>query len=174
MIRRSLLASCAFLAASALNPGYLVGCVMGDDDDPGFEYGADDLAALLKEANGTHFVKKDGVEWRIDLSVAPATKPTSANLGPGVWSATAHACGNRTLYTSAQACVDSSSMPVIGTVKLVGHDAEASHVIKSGELTVLGLKLTSAQLYLRAGDAAVALSSSDGQTFDTVQLSWPQ
>jgi hypothetical protein len=88
----------------------------------------------------------------------------------------AYACGERTLYATASACNDVSSMPVEGTLTLVRlSSAQVEDVIVSdmptrGFLLVYGLVLSSATMGLDFDRGSIELST-DGKAFKLASFS---
>jgi hypothetical protein len=187
-LTRSLLVTLTFVAGSTLNPAYISGC---GSDEPGFEYDAADMEALLQRVQGTFAVAASDVnecsadwscargasDYRIELELAPeaASSGSAATALRGWLGARAHACGNRRLFASAGACFDYSTMPVRGTLKLIRLDAErevvvADEDITQGELEVPGLKLSYASLRLSFSGGEVTFAAADGQQFGAPTL----
>jgi hypothetical protein len=177
-LTRGLLVSLAF-AASTLNPAYVVGC--GRDDEPHFDYDADDLVALIDTAQGTLSIDAadvshcpggtpctpSAVGYRLEIDVTPESQ-ASASVPPAWFGAKARACGNRQLLASASACVDSSSMPVRATFTLTRLDEDGERVVAEnemaqGELYVLGLTLSHAEMRLRFAGGDLRFVSNEGR-----------
>lgn len=179
---RSLLATLAFAAGSALNPAYITGC---GSDDPRFEYGAEELAALAREWSGVHLVRSmqaqrcardgscsDDGDYVVELQLMPAQDPQASASGVGWLGGRARACGNRTLFAAASACSDSSSMDLHGRITLTRANGQkvADDGEVKGELSVSGLKLTNASLHLEFEGGSFFAYSLDGKVFDAPEL----
>lgn len=185
-LTRSLLATFTFAAGSALNPAYFAGCGAGGDDAD-FEYGAKELRALVEQANGSFTLEAKevshcsatctlgAVPYRVELELSPESQ-AQASANPSAWPGMrAHACGNRELFASASACIDSSSMDVQGRVKITRLDGDEETLVAEaadvkGTLRVLGLKLSHAELTLRFEAGDVSFIAIDGQRLGRPQL----
>lgn len=158
----------AFAIASVLNPGYFVGCAASTDDEPKFQYGAKEMTEFALLANDSYEFDDDSEQYRIDLDIEPErADPRRAALEPGhpasAFAATAHACGERKLFASAAACVDSSSMELAGTFTLLrirngAQEVIASDVPVTGKLLVYSLVLEQATLSLGFDGGSLQLS----------------
>ena len=150
---QSCCAGVAFLAAFVLNPAYFAGCITGNDD-PEFKYDAQDMAKLVHAANDSFEFEAAGVRYRLDLSVAPAPKPGNASARLAPFARPAYACGDRRLYPTASACIDSSSMAVTGSFALFRLDGGTEQAVLTdakvdGELWVGSLNLSTGEMTLQ-------------------------
>lgn len=126
------------------------------------------MAELLKAANGTFVADGPSARYRVEVVVRPAPAPRAES----VWSAgsRAFACGSRTLFASASACIDLTSMPVEGSIQ-IQQDREQppaaakTEPILQGEMMVAGLRLTNARLELRSAHGSLTLHTQDARTF---------
>jgi hypothetical protein len=175
---RSALGLAAFLAAFVLNPAFFAGCAA---DSVNFQYGAKEMSALARAGSRNFEFTSDNVRYRLELTVKAKSKPSHAALRANAWSVTAHACGQRTLYASAAACLDASSLPVTGTMSLIrvlddgSEMAVVTDAALSGDLFVPGTVLDSGELYLDFDHGHIELDSRDGKTFKlaTFDADWP-
>lgn len=186
-------AALVFAAGSVLNPAYFAGCGAGDDDAR-FEYGAEEVVALLDQANDE--VEVDAadvahcstgqpcmlseVPYRVEIELAPDTAAQAAaeekSASTGWLGMRAHACGNRRLFASASACIDYSSMDVHGHLKITRLDADAETVVVEsdveGSLRVVGMKLSNADVSLQFEGGTLSFRSLDGQQFQDHRLTF--
>ena len=104
-----------------LNPGYFVGCG-SSVEEPKFQYGAAEMTELALAANDSFEVVDGAQRYRVDLEIAPQRAKVASAGGAhadGLFGMTAHACGDRQLFATASACIDSSSMPLTGKLTVV-------------------------------------------------------
>ena len=175
---RSALGISAFLAGYVLNPAFFAGCA---GDSVHFQYGAKEMSALVRAGSRNYEFASDNVRYRLELTVKAKSKPSHTALRANAWTATAHACGQRTLYASAAACLDASSLPVTGTMTLVRvlddgtENAVVTDAALSGDLFVPSTVLSSGELYLDFDHGHIQLDSRDGKTFKlaTFEGDWP-
>jgi hypothetical protein len=171
---RSALAICTFVVGSLVNPTFFFGCGAQDDE---FQFDAEDMAALLSEANGSlSFVSQmHGHRYRVVVQLTPTQGDAEQQSRASLFTRPAYACGSRNLVAPAAACFDSSSMEATGTLTLLqlSDGAEQNIVVDRevrAELRVIGLKLTNAQLSIRFSDGEVSLYSEDGRSFQTGEV----
>jgi hypothetical protein len=168
-------ATLAFVLAFVINPALLGGCArLGLT----FDFGEREVVALVESANhgGPYPFSSDGRELAVTFSLSQsASVITSAfSVGGSSLVAQALACDHRTFVRSAHACLDSTTLPVEGTLTV--RDAggailvDAAHV--KGELRVIGTHLRNVELTVTDGKGLVQLRSRDGKTFavDSVSL----
>src|SRR4029077_14140554 len=108
--------------------------------------------------------------WRVTTTTASSSSMFTVHLEEASGPATARgtalvrpamACGSRTLFKSAGACVDLSQMPLTGQV-IDGEEAQRSMKV-DGELMVAGLSFTQGDLTIRVGCRSLhAQLSRDG------------
>jgi hypothetical protein len=163
----------AFAAASILNPGYFVACAVSTDDAAKFEYGAEEMTEFALSANDSYALDYNSDDYRLELAIEPE-RGDSAQIAPaqgrGAFAMTAHACGDRKLFATAAACLDSSSMQVAGKFTLLrtrngAEETIASDIPVSGSLFAGSLKLTGGLLDLRFEGGRLELNGIYGDSF---------
>jgi hypothetical protein len=133
-----------------LNPGFACGPA-----EPQYKYGADEMRAAV-EGTWSFTIMPEGASAPIQVTVEleqAATAPGAQAAAPGrALVRPAYACGSRTLVKSANACIDSSVMPL--TVTYVAGDPSFANAALSGTFTVNGTELVTAvtDLELVIGD----------------------
>lgn len=188
-LTRALTAMLVFAAGSTLNPAYFAGCA--GQDDAKFEFGGEELAALVEQANGTFSLEATAVSdctgavrcsisavpYRVELTLTPESKAQMATAR-ALWSGgRARACGQRELFASASACVDVSSMSVHGSLTLTRLDPDAEAVVVEaadvqGSLRVFGYRLQQAEMDVRFEGGTLHFVSEDGLELGITQLSF--
>ncbi len=144
--------------AAVVNPG--LACDQGGDD---YEFGQQELEATVV---GTWRVAIGDESWTVALMPAPAPAKTASAL-PLVRPAAA--CGNRAFYRSAAACVDSTSLSLVGTATAAEPGAAPKPV--TGGFTVEGKRFTNGQLGLTLPDKRTIYALVD-RTGKTSMLSY--
>jgi hypothetical protein len=132
--------------AFVVNPG--LGCsVEGEEaDDDTFGFGGDEMTAAVV---GQWRVTGDGISLRLALQAADA--PSKAALGPS-FVRSAMACGGRTFFRSAAACIDVSKLHVAGEVVEASGSLDRARV--TGDFTIYGGQLAPGELYLSFPDGS--------------------
>jgi hypothetical protein len=150
--------------AMVANPAFFVsGCGLVHP----FEYGEKDALALVDAAGGhrTYTFQADGAAYEATVDVHQSKAATHASRATLV--ATAHACGQRTFVKSAAACLDTTDVPVEGTVLITktGESAGTTTPV-TGRLEIIGTKLTHAQLALETpAQGLVYITTDDAKMF---------
>lgn len=134
---RSMIAAGAVASFFLLNP-LALGC--GDEPVEGYRFGADEMASVVVGTwSGELSYEAEDVAFSLVIEPAPVDDQQTGSLRQ-------HLCGNRTLIASADACIATSQLDVVGQVQIVGEDAlrvEGSLVaygeeLDDGELTLYG------------------------------------
>jgi hypothetical protein len=148
-----------------LNPGFACG-----PPEPQFQYGADEMRAAV-EGNWSFTIIPEGSSSPTQVTVhveQSATAPASVARAPGrAFIRAAYACGTRTLFKSAGACIDVSDMPL--AVTFVSGDAAFSSAALAGDFKVYGTAFSSSnsQLQIALGGYEIdAQLSPDGTLVD--------
>jgi hypothetical protein len=147
-----------FLAAFFfLNPGFA--CGPGEAE---YQYGAAEMRAAIEGEWALTITPTGGAAEDYVVTLKQATSATASASGPRTRSLVraAHACGNRTLFASANACVDSTDMPL--TVAL-GAGSPPVTGTPTASFNVRSLTFTQGELYLTLGERRVTASvKADG------------
>jgi hypothetical protein len=154
------LAWIAALAFFLMNPGFACG-----PGEPQYQYGAAELRAAIEGDWALTITPTGGAPVQHTLNIKQATKApgASASTGRGGLVRAAYACGNRTLVASADACIDSTSMPLVVTVSSGTPPVTAT---TTGTFNVMSLVFTRGTLYTSAGGVDVrAEIDADGTVF---------
>jgi hypothetical protein len=154
MRKLSLLILAAFFF---LNPG--VACM---PDEPEWQYGASELRAAIEGDWALTLTPTGGEpqDYVITLKQAKAA-PASASRGTGLpFVRAAHACNDRTLLASANACESGTVMPLSVTL---AQGSPAVNGTPSASFNVRSLVFTQGDLFLMLGDRHVSATvSADG------------
>jgi hypothetical protein len=164
----------SFIVASSLNPAYFTGCTHSDSpDSPDFKYGAAEMTTLARAAADSFEFNGGGFRYRLDLDLEPAkTSAATVRDMPALFTARAYACGERKLFATASACIDSSSMDVQGTFALLRVQAgKADEVVLEnepvqGQLKVYSLILSGGAIELTYSGGHLHLNSKDAKSFE--------
>lgn len=156
-----------------LNPAYLTGC---DPTASSFEFEESDMEANLTSAQTYVLKTTDRGEFTVKLDLRKgAGEPVLTSLFDAI-GASAFACGTRSFFNEAAACVDVSTMTIAGSVEIShkASGADASSVITtqdlSGYYSVHGTKLSNGDMLLKFDGGEVGLDSRDGKTFTLVRF----
>lgn len=167
MVRRCAVAT-VFGFALVVNPALLfAGC--------GYHFGEAEAVAVLKDA-GAHKAYRfsvDGSDYDATLDLRQATKPTPRLSYFPTWVPSAHACGDRTFVKSASACLDTTRVPVEGTLQIVRVNDPGSRMERTvlGDLVLEGTRISSASVELfTPSREVVRLTASDAKTFSIASL----
>ena len=124
-LARSLATSIAFVFAFVINPAYVAGCgaSVANEDDPEDNAKMEaELLQMLDDLNGQGAwqFEHEGDSYEILLELTQQKKPASAATAhrASPFIAAAHACGTRTFYQSASACITIYELAVEGTFSL--------------------------------------------------------
>ncbi len=179
MGKSTLLGALTFGLASVMNPAFFAGCgslVGHEARQPEFSFGEAEVVALIDVAKAQRYELKtaDGsYEIVVDIGQVRGEDSKSSALDPALVRV-AHACGNRTFLRSAAACLESTNVPVAGsiTVKRIAPDTITliDKADAKGGVTVLGTSLHRAEIQIEAGETSVSLSSDDAKTFKVRRL----
>jgi hypothetical protein len=162
---RKQLGAVAFLAAWMLNPALLTGCGML----AGFEFGEAEVVAIVDGANRTGPLRYEdhGKTYEVSIQVEQTKGDDKLHSqAPRAAVRQAMACGNRSFLKSAAACLDTTEVPVEGTLTIrpltPGATALVDHGPARGALTVHGKSLKSAGLMLSSGGTTVTIDYDHG------------
>lgn len=172
MVRRFAVAT-VFGFAFVVNPALLfAGC--------GYRFGEAEAIAVLKDvgAHKAYRFSVDGADYNATLDLRQAAKPTPRLSHSPTWVTSAHACGDRTFVKSASACLDTTRVPIEGTLQVVRVDDPGSRMERTvlGDLVIEGTRASSASVELfTPSREVVRLTSSDAKTFliENVQMDDP-
>ena len=174
--RRSIGGVCAFAAALVMNPGYFAGCA-GDTDDE-FEFGEAEMLELvdgLNEQEPFVFSTRDAV-YRLELALEqePGEDEGAVAAGSPLLARRARACGSRTFMNGASACVSSSGVALLASLRLYRTDGDADELVLeqelAGSLSAWGKKLGASQIVLTKGLTRVQLDSPGDGDFELVRF----
>jgi hypothetical protein len=173
-MKRRLAAAALSVLAFVVNPALFSGC------RPSADFGEKEVVAMVHTAAAarTYRFTSDGAQYdlTIDLAQAAGDDRHSAQSGPAVIRI-AHACSDRTFLRSAAACLDTTRVPVEGTVTLSRVGAMGAPLIDhervSGELMVDGTTLASARTSLSFSSKGLSgqLHAASTSTFELASFS---
>jgi len=149
----------------AVNP------TLGGCDDQEFSFGEAEMLALLDTLNAETWTE---AEAEIYFELSQATEGHAAlRLPSSSFMGSAWACGDRSFAAEAAACIESSTLPVEGSVTVIDTASGVNtSAIVSGEIMVFGYDLDNAEVYLVHDGGDFLLSSDDGVTFTLDGASW--
>jgi hypothetical protein len=173
--RRRSIGVFAFALAFVINPGYFAGCA-GDTGDE-FEFGEAEMLELVDGLNDQEpfvFSAADAA-YRLELILEqePGEDEGAVAVGSPL-AQRARACGSRTFMNGASACVSSSGVALLATLRLYRTDEDADELVLeqelSGSLTAWGKALGASQIVLTKGFTRVQLDSSGDDDFELVRF----
>lgn len=142
-----------------LNPGFACGPM-----EPEFQYGAKEMRAAI-EGNWAVTITPTGgaaQDYVVTLKQAMSASPSATRAPERAFVRAAHACGDRTLLASANACVSSTIMPLTVTVAPGGPTIAGPN---TGSFAVHALTFGQGELYLSLGERQVSATiDQDGAT----------
>ena len=151
---------------------WLVNPTLGGCDGQEFSFGESEMLALLDTLNSETW-SDDG--YSVDLDLEQSTGEQAMFRAPWTPFQSAHACGNRSFVAEAAACIETSSLPLEGTVTvtdLASGESVTSDIFVSGEILVAGYALDNAEVTLSHDTGTFYLRSRDGETFTLQGSSW--
>ena len=164
--------SLSWIAATTLwliNPVFS-GC--DSESQSEFDFGEAELLDLIEDINEQSWEATfDGELSTITVDFdqlvgASDSEDDQASLWSTVELGSAHACDSRNFLAEAEACIDISSLPVVGTITVTSNlDLESEPQIfdVSGSLDVMGKTLDNADLWVRSDE----IEASWGARFDS-------
>lgn len=156
------------------NPAYFVSC-----SDSGFQYDEADMLEVVEQLNETEHLDIDSptelsgyqVDFQLEQSSA-ASSEASAGRAPREtsWIESAQACDNRTFVKTAAACINTSHLPLEGTVRIKDGEEVVQTLEVRGSMDVPSNLLTYAEFDLNFENGGVHLVWTDegGGTFSDV------
>lgn len=171
LIQRSFIGVAVFFVAFVVNPLYFAGCVAADPEP---NFGEAEMVAILGTVRSTDVwtFADNGQNYELTLTLDRATHATRFVPRKDAFSATAMACGTRSFYQTAAACITVTRLPLTGSFMLERvNGAERTTVAASvsfeGALEVYGDTIGSARLDLtfRDGIDGISIGSPDAHEF---------
>jgi hypothetical protein len=121
-----------------------------DSSEPDFQYGATELRAAVEGTWSVTLTPVQGAPLQGTLQLDQAAKPSAASLRRREGAIrSAHACETRTLFKTAEACDDGTTMPL--KVSFVSGDTALNGGTLSGEFSVPGTIFEFGNLFLQIG-----------------------
>lgn len=166
-------AAIAFL----LNPS-----ACSDNSEPQYQYGAEEMRAAVEGTWDLALKLDTGETATLALTIeqAKATASAPKDTGPELLRA-AHACGTRTLIASADACADSSEMPL--KVEYLSGDTSIGNAVLwdeargpasiFGNFRVNSLLFYGGELYVNIGDLYLSARINSDDTTKSAYLFGP-
>lgn len=171
-----------FGATLLINPAYLTGCGASGINSPSYDFGEAELSALVEGAYTGVVTLDDGGKGQLTLTIKQSA--TAYEPFASIWDVlpinSALACGDRSLIKGAQACINTTTMPIEGDITInrldeqgqPTQDAIISAQPVRGQAFVAGTKLSNVELTaFWSKDDRVVLRSEDGQSF-SAQGQW--
>ena len=156
-----------------LNPIYFGGCDTPTPQE--FTFGEADMLELMDEINGqTWTVEKENEAFELEFQLDQQAEEI-ARLKWMDFIASAHACGDRIFLAEASACLEMSSLPLEGTMRITNLDTEEvvlEDLAVTGEISVQGYHLTSADIALYSDNTHIFFYSPDGEEFSLDIAEW--
>ena len=164
--------SFTYLSLSVLwlvNPVVNIGC----DNSRAHTFGQADMLDLMEDINAQEWtLETDGQTYIIDFDLNQKSNEELASIFDYMGSATA--CGSRSFFASAHACIETSGLMLEGTVQI--SDAVTDEIIEEmeieGDMLVLGYHLDNAMVSLSNETTSFTLESSDGISFSLSGSNW--
>lgn len=141
------------LGTFLLNPSF--GCISGEEE---WDYDREDLQAAVV---GTWKVTTPDGEALLVLAPAPAASATGAAK---TFVKSAFACGDRSFYKSAAACISSSSLALTGQIS--GSQTPPGNNSVRGQFRVYGLKFTQGRVELMLPEGKQLFGEYQGRLVD--------
>jgi hypothetical protein len=163
------------------NPAYFVSCSSTENtEDGGFQYDEADMLEVVEQLNAAPHLDIESpselsgyqLEFELEQS-SQGSSDTGAQLAPTAgWIESAHACDQRTFVKAAAACINISTLPLEGTVRLKSGESVVRTFEVTGAMHVMSNLLTEAEFELSFEDALLYVSWSDegGGTFRGVEV----
>lgn len=166
----------AFALALVINPGYFAGCA--GDTEAEFEFGEAEMLELVDGVNEQEpFVfATTGAVYRLELALEqePGEDEGSVSAGVSLVARRALGCGSRTFMNGASACISSSDVALLASLRLFRTDEGADELVLeqqlSGSLLAWGKKLGASQIVLEQGLTRVQLDSAGDGDFELVRF----
>jgi hypothetical protein len=137
------------LVGFLVNPS--VGCA---PEDPEFNYGAAEMRTMVEGTWELGLRNADGSSSTVVVTVAQGAGEKTAAGRPFGLVRPAMACSSRSLVRDANACIDTTSMPL--DVTLVSKDSGYSPASLSGSFTIHSLKLGPGQISIKLDNLSVS------------------
>ena len=153
-----------------VNPIFNVGC---DNEQPKHTFGEAEMLDLMDDINQEVWTVEDGdSRYLVEFTLSQTAEEVASLVD---YFGAAHACGSRSFTASANACIDSTHLPLEGTVRI--SDADTAEVIVEelaidGEMAVYGYDLTNAEVEISGESGEFYLYSNDGVSFDLQSAHW--
>jgi hypothetical protein len=155
-----------FLAAFFfLNPGFA--CGPGEAE---YQYGAAEMRAAIEGDWALTIMPTSDTATELQVTIKQATSAAaSASLAPELaFVRPAHACGDRTLLASANACISTTTMPLAVSVSPGGTAISGT---LTGTFSVLGTTFGQGHLTLTLGERNVSATLAPDGTVLSATLS---
>ena len=139
-----------------INPVVNIGCDQNSENS----FGEEEMLDLMDDINEQVWTFEDGERsYQISFQLTQQSAEEMASVLD--FMGTAHACGSRSFVASASACIETTSLPMEGTVRI--SDGVTDEVIIDeqsiqGEMMVMGHELNNAEVYLNAENSEFVLS----------------
>ena len=121
-----------------INPVF-TGCE-GPAPQDEFDFGEAEMLDVLDDMNEeTWNIDMDGLTYEVTVDFQQRiSQETAANIS-FIDISSAHACGSRSFFAEADACLDVTSLPIKGTVSILPLDSEGDPLHNFPETFVVGL-----------------------------------
>jgi hypothetical protein len=161
----------ALAAVWATNPVYS-GC--GAVHGPSF--GQEGMLSLMDSLNEEAWRTESGAgSYELWFSLEQAAgEQASLPRGLGLLGE-AHACGERTFFASAEACLEVSTLALVGTVSIRDPETKeqiGGDVALDGAMYVYGYDLDNAEVQLLHASGEFTFRSTDGVVLDLEKAAW--
>ena len=169
MLRKKSITYASLSLLWLVNPVITVGC----DQNYGPAFGEAEMLDLMTDINGKEWTFEDNNRsYIISFNLNQQSVEEMASILSIMGSA--HACGTRSFIASASACIETTELPMEGTVSIT--DAVTDEVIVDelsiqGEMMVFGYELDNASVSLNAETADFWLDLS-GDSFVLSDAQW--
>lgn len=154
-----------------LNPIF-TGCA----EEKTFEFGEAEMLELLDSLESQTWVTSiDGTDHELILELEQSTEEQAALMPSVLDLGSAHACEDRTFLASAEACIDTTTLTIEGSARVVNLDTEEvlyESLELSGTMTVMGLTMDNADIYVEHSTGFLNWYSNDGENLELSGDSW--
>lgn len=140
-----------------------------------FSFGQKDVLLLVDGASRTYRFESEGAEFEVKLHLAQGSDQSARWAFPSPVRS-ALACGERSFVKSASACLDTTTVPIEGTLSVERMGPKAAVIVENlrivGDLKVMGTKLDNARIELGTlkKKPFATLTMASAKSFDLREL----
>ena len=154
-----------------LNPIF-TGCA----EEKTFEFGEAEMLELLDSLESQTWVTSiDGTDHELILELEQSTEGQAALMPSILELGSAHACEDRLFFASAEACIESTTLYIEGSARVINLDTdEVLHESLSldGSILVMGYALDNADIRVAHENGYISWYSNDGESIALDDATW--